>query len=156
MHPPGLGHYSLKSWLVETSADGERWWELAHEESNKHLNSFRFTRTFAVAGGGACRFIRLVNIGKNYHGSDNLCISGWEIFGALFELADSSDVAFAFRPHRGKRDPVNRPRPWSSLGAIAPPVAGPPLRNDGNPCGLGDPLQPPHISAFGFRLVSVM
>jgi hypothetical protein len=75
----------LKSWLVETSADGESWREVAREENNEQLNGFRFTGTFAVAGGGECRFIRLVNIGRNHRGSDQLAISAWEIFGSLFE-----------------------------------------------------------------------
>jgi hypothetical protein len=28
----------LKSWLVETSVDGESWREVAHEEDNKQLD----------------------------------------------------------------------------------------------------------------------
>jgi hypothetical protein len=75
---PGGAH--LKSWLVETSVDGESWREVAREE-----NDSRFTATFAVAGGGECRFIRLVQIGRNQHGGDQLAISAWEIFGNLFE-----------------------------------------------------------------------
>jgi hypothetical protein len=71
----------LKSWLVETSADGEKWREVAREE----VNGDRFTGTFAVAGGGECRFIRLVNIGRNHNRNDYLCISAWEIFGRLIE-----------------------------------------------------------------------
>jgi hypothetical protein len=56
----------LKSWVVETSADGKSWREVAGEEDDKQLNASRFTATFAVAGGGACRFIRLLNIGRNH------------------------------------------------------------------------------------------
>jgi hypothetical protein len=41
--------------------------------------------TFTVAGGGECRFIRLVNIGRNHFGTDVLCISAWKIFGSLIE-----------------------------------------------------------------------
>jgi hypothetical protein len=75
----------LKLWLVETSADGESWWEVARDEENNQLNGSRFTGAFAVAGGGECRFIRLVNIGRNHGRNDALCISAWEIFGNLFE-----------------------------------------------------------------------
>jgi hypothetical protein len=75
----------LKSWLVETSADGENWREVAHEEDNGQLNGRWFTGTFAVAGGRECRFIRLVNIGRNHFGNDCLEISAWEIFGTLRE-----------------------------------------------------------------------
>jgi hypothetical protein len=68
----GQGH--LKSWLVETSADGENCREVAREEDNEQLNDPNFTGTFAVAGGGECRFIRLVNIGRNHLGNDFLAI----------------------------------------------------------------------------------
>jgi hypothetical protein len=78
-------HHHLKSWLVETSVDGENWREVSREENNTQLNGKRFTGTFAVAGGGECRFIRLVNIGRNHCGDDTLCISGWELFGSLIE-----------------------------------------------------------------------
>jgi hypothetical protein len=74
------GHH-LKSRLVETSADGETWREVEHEE----LNGKWVTGTFAVAGGGQRRFIRLVNIGRNHILTDCLAISGWEICGRLVE-----------------------------------------------------------------------
>jgi hypothetical protein len=80
---PGTAH--LKSWLVETSTDEKNWREVAHEEDNKQLNGKWFTATFPVTGGGECRFIRLVNIGRNHWGNDLLCISAWEIFGNLIE-----------------------------------------------------------------------
>jgi hypothetical protein len=81
----GLGNSHLKSWLVETSADGENGREVAREEDNEQLNGSRFTGTFAVADGGESRFIRLVNIGKNHYGDDQIVISAWEIFGSLVE-----------------------------------------------------------------------
>jgi hypothetical protein len=80
---PGQAH--LNSWLVEASTDGENWREVAHEKNNNRLNGSGFTGTFAVADGGECRFIRLVNIGKNHSGYDCLNISAWEIFGTLVE-----------------------------------------------------------------------
>jgi hypothetical protein len=78
-HGPGGAH--PKSWLVETSVDGESWREVAREEDNRD----RFTGTFAVAGSGECRFIRLANIGRNHLGVDCLYISAWEIFGSVVE-----------------------------------------------------------------------
>jgi hypothetical protein len=75
----------LKSWLVETSTDGKNWREVAREENNRRLNGSRFMATFAVAPSCQCRFIRLVNIGRNHEGDDQLCISAWEIFGTLIE-----------------------------------------------------------------------
>jgi hypothetical protein len=65
--------------------DGKNWREVAHKEDNEQLNDRRFTATFAVAGGGECWFIRLVNVGRNHLGSDRLSISAWEIFGNLTE-----------------------------------------------------------------------
>jgi hypothetical protein len=79
------GHEHLKSWLVETSEDGKSWREAAREENNKQLNGERFTGKFAVTVGWACRFIRLVQIGKNHGGNDWLIMAAWEIFGSLFE-----------------------------------------------------------------------
>jgi hypothetical protein len=79
------GGHHLKSWLVETSADGDSWQEVASEEGNGQLNGEWFTVTFAVANGGECRFIRLVNIGRGHAENDDICISAWEIFGSLIE-----------------------------------------------------------------------
>jgi hypothetical protein len=83
-HREGPGKAHLKSWLVETSADGKSWREVAQED-NEQLNGPYFTGTFAVAGAGECRFIRLVQIGKNHVGNDRIVISAWEIFGNLVE-----------------------------------------------------------------------
>jgi hypothetical protein len=79
------GGFHLKSWLVETSLNRENWREVAREEDNEQLNGLCVTGTFPVAGGGECRFIRLVNIGRNHDGTDNTCISAWETFGSLIE-----------------------------------------------------------------------
>jgi hypothetical protein len=81
----GPGSWHLKSWLVETSADGKGWREVAREENNGQLNGKLFGGTFAVAGCGECRFIRLVNIGRNHSGRDTLWITAWEILGSLIE-----------------------------------------------------------------------
>jgi hypothetical protein len=84
-HGSGPGRPHLRSWLVETSLDGKDWREVAREENNKQLNGTYFTATFAVAGGGECRFIRLVNISRNDFGNDSLSVSAWEMFGSLIE-----------------------------------------------------------------------
>jgi hypothetical protein len=57
-HEYGPGGSNLKSWLIETSVDGESWREVAGEENNKQLNGTYFTSTFPVSSGGECRFIR--------------------------------------------------------------------------------------------------
>jgi hypothetical protein len=72
--------------LIKTSADGKTWQEVAHEKgNNRKFKGYHFTGTFAIAGCGERRFIRLVNIGRNNWGSDGICISGWEIFGSPVE-----------------------------------------------------------------------
>jgi hypothetical protein len=60
--------YHLKLWFVETSTGGKNLEEVNHKEDHKQLNGSRLTGIFGFAGGGACRFIRLVNIGNNHYG----------------------------------------------------------------------------------------
>jgi hypothetical protein len=80
---PGRSH--LKSRVVETSMDGETWREVTREEDNEQLNDEFRMGTFTIAGGGECRFIRRVNIGRNHRGNDFPCIAAWEIFGNLVQ-----------------------------------------------------------------------
>jgi hypothetical protein len=84
--------WHLKSWLVETSTDGESWREVSRKENSWRLSSFvftangpAFTAIFAAAGGVECRFIQLVTIGRNYPGNDGFIISAREIFGNLLK-----------------------------------------------------------------------
>jgi hypothetical protein len=64
---------------------GKTWREVARQENNEQLNGSFRNDTFAVAGVGECRFIRLVKIGRNHFRHDVLAISAWEIFGSLIE-----------------------------------------------------------------------
>jgi hypothetical protein len=80
---PGGNH--PKSWVVETSADGNNWQVIDHQENNDDFNGQSLVRTFSVTLAGVCRFIRLVNIGRNHYGNDRLVIAAWEIFGSLLE-----------------------------------------------------------------------
>jgi hypothetical protein len=65
--------------------DGENWREVAHKEDNEQLTGSLYAATFAVASGGECRSIPLVNAGRNHFGDGGLGISAWEIFGSLLE-----------------------------------------------------------------------
>jgi serine/threonine protein kinase len=78
------GWEELRAWAVETSDDGNKWQEADRRESSRALTG-RFTRTFAIARAAECRFIRLVNVGRNHLGDDQLCIEAWEIFGTIIE-----------------------------------------------------------------------
>jgi hypothetical protein len=89
VHGPG---WHLKSWLVQTLADGENWQEVGRKEDNWHLSGFMFTADgpaftaiFAAADGVECRFIWLMNIGRSCPGNDSSIISAWQIFGNLLE-----------------------------------------------------------------------
>jgi hypothetical protein len=77
------GNCHLKSWLVDTSADGEKWRDVDHKENNEQPNGTYFTSTFPVVGGVECRFIRLANISRNHFGDGVLRISAWEILGSV-------------------------------------------------------------------------
>jgi hypothetical protein len=81
----GVGTAHLKSWVVETSADGCEWQQIDHKEGSDELKGDKVTSTFAVSGAGPCRFIRLVQIGRNHFGTSRLFLSAWEIFGSLLE-----------------------------------------------------------------------
>jgi predicted nucleic acid-binding Zn-ribbon protein len=75
----------LKTWVVETSADGGIWRQIDSKTNNSDLNGFRNTRTFAVSASDPCRFIRLVNKGRNHKGDFRLQVEAWEIFGTLID-----------------------------------------------------------------------
>jgi hypothetical protein len=79
-YDPGWQH--LWAWLVETSLDGRNWQAADRRENNKGLSG-GFARTSAITSAGECRLIRLVNVGRNRLGDDQLCIEAWEIFGTI-------------------------------------------------------------------------
>jgi hypothetical protein len=75
----------LKSWVVEASEDGQNWTQIDHREQDQELNGAKVLRTFRVTEARPCRFLRLVQIGRNHRGDDCLCVSAWEMFGSLLE-----------------------------------------------------------------------
>jgi hypothetical protein len=78
--------YTIRSSrYVETSTDGESWREIANEEDNQQLKGGLFIVTFDAVNGRECRYVRLVNIGRNHGGNDDICIAVWEIFGRFVE-----------------------------------------------------------------------
>jgi hypothetical protein len=79
------GGSHLKSWIVATSIDGTTWTEVDRRDDNMGLNGPSFTATFAVTRAAPCRFIKLMNVGRNHEGDDCLLIQAWEIFGTLTE-----------------------------------------------------------------------
>jgi hypothetical protein len=88
----------LKSWVVESSLDGEAWTEIDRKTDNEDFKSYNWkTASFAVSA--ECRFIRLTQTGKNHDGCDHflrdsgkghggydtLIIYAIEFFGTLLE-----------------------------------------------------------------------
>jgi hypothetical protein len=75
----------LKSWVVESSLDGEAWTEIDRKTDNEDFMDGWETASFAVSNSAECRFIRLTQTGKNHKGSDYLHIQAFEVFGTFFE-----------------------------------------------------------------------
>jgi hypothetical protein len=84
-----LTHYtirstSLESWVLESSLDGDIWSEI-----HRHTDTgFWMARvgSFPISNPTECRFIRLIQAGKNHTGDDQLNIYSFEVFGTLHEL----------------------------------------------------------------------
>jgi hypothetical protein len=74
---------NLTSWLVEMSNDGAEWVLVHRQDENQLQLGMDVTQTFEVSRKGRCRFVRLVQVGRNYHGDDCLAVAGFELFGFL-------------------------------------------------------------------------
>jgi uncharacterized coiled-coil protein SlyX len=78
--------YLLKSWVVESSLDGEAWTEIDRKTDNEDFKADNWiTASFAVSNSAECRFIRLTQTGKDHYGKDFLVIGAFEFFGTLLE-----------------------------------------------------------------------
>jgi hypothetical protein len=65
--------------------DGTNWIEIDCKQNNSQLDDRNVTVRFEVSRSEECRFLRLVNIGRNHAGNDAMVISALEIFGNLIE-----------------------------------------------------------------------
>jgi hypothetical protein len=77
--------FSLTSWVVESSLDGEAWTEIDRKTDNTDFKKDWVAASFAVSDSAECRFIRLTQRGKNHQGNDWLDIRAFEFFGTLIE-----------------------------------------------------------------------
>jgi hypothetical protein len=82
----------LKSWVIESSLDGETWTEIDRKAHNNDLKSGWGQVCFPVANSAECRFIRLTQTGQRHSGVDYLHVSNdylyiraFEFFGTLLE-----------------------------------------------------------------------
>jgi hypothetical protein len=71
----------LKSWVVESSLDGEAWTEIDRKTDSLNFD----TAWYAVSNSAECRFIRLTQTGQRHYGYDYLSICAFEFFGTLLE-----------------------------------------------------------------------
>jgi hypothetical protein len=96
-------HYSLRaydrvvinSWSIETSLTGahDDWKKIDRQEKNRDLIDAPNIHTFEVSGAEPCRYVRLVQTGRNWSDRDiglkgyrdHLFLIAWEIFGSLLE-----------------------------------------------------------------------
>jgi hypothetical protein len=74
---------NLKLWVLEGSINGQTRFELDRPEDSDELNRTRIMRTFEVVRTEEYRMIRLVNIGVNHFGNDQMVIFAWDFFGLL-------------------------------------------------------------------------
>jgi hypothetical protein len=74
-----------KSWVIETSMDGEIWREIDRRMDSNELNGKNLVQGYAIEKSEECRYIRMKLIDKNHYGSSRLVISSFEVFGTLYE-----------------------------------------------------------------------
>jgi uncharacterized coiled-coil protein SlyX len=75
----------LKSWVVESSLDGEAWTQIDRKTDNQDFKDAPERASFAVSNSAECRFIRLTQTGQTHYWNDILSIKAFEFFGTLLE-----------------------------------------------------------------------
>ena len=79
------GNHNWKSWVVETSTDGNVWTEVDRRENNGDLNEGNVTKTFPISVQKECRMFRIRQIGPNWAGANYVIFSSLEVFGTLIQ-----------------------------------------------------------------------
>jgi hypothetical protein len=75
----------LKSWVIESSLDGEVWTEIDRKTDIEDFKGSWTPASFAVSNSAPCRFVRLTQTGENHGNRYTLYTKAVEIFGTLFE-----------------------------------------------------------------------
>jgi hypothetical protein len=75
--------YGLRSWVGESSLDGEVWTEIDRQTDNLAFTRNVSTASFSVSNPVESRFIRLTHTGPRQDGDRWLCWTGVEFFGTL-------------------------------------------------------------------------
>ena len=83
----GQGGYHPKSWVVEVSSDGSSWQVVDRRNNDHSLDGYHLTNLFTVSEipSQSFRFVRLRQTGPNHDGTYHFGLSGFEIFGTLYE-----------------------------------------------------------------------
>jgi hypothetical protein len=84
IHPHSDNHY-FRSWIVEGSLDGWKWFVLDRRDKNDEMTSARPIETFTVSQSNETRFIRLRQIAKSAYGQNWLILYAFELYGQLLE-----------------------------------------------------------------------
>jgi hypothetical protein len=80
----GIGGSHLKSWVLESSLDGEEWEEIDRRVDEVGLNYPGQEETFQVGRVAKGRFLRLRQTGLNWFGDHVMELSGFEMFGTIW------------------------------------------------------------------------
>jgi hypothetical protein len=81
----GADFNQLKSWVVETSLDGNKWQVIDKRENTTDLNAQNVVKTFDVNSSQQCRYIRILFTDRCHGGNYHIGFSSFEIFGVLIE-----------------------------------------------------------------------
>jgi hypothetical protein len=77
--------YNPRSWVVESSVDGETWSELDRKVNCDDLFDSKVVRTFPIAHPVECRMVRFRQTGPNCRNHHHLCLTAFEVFGTVQE-----------------------------------------------------------------------
>jgi hypothetical protein len=88
---------NLRSWVVESSEDGEHWREMDRQtdDQNFRRSNAWAKASFVVSSPTECRLVRLTQTDKGHKGSDSLELFAVEFFGTLVEPISSLPVSSA-------------------------------------------------------------
>jgi hypothetical protein len=77
--------YNPRSWVVESSIDGDKWTELDRKVNCEELRATRADRVFPVSSQAECRMVRFRQTGPTHAKDHFLCLTAFEVFGTLRE-----------------------------------------------------------------------
>jgi hypothetical protein len=80
---------NMKSWVIETSTDGQSWTVIDKRNDETCLNGRALTQHFAVRSSRPCRFIQLRQLGGSHMNCQYLAFSALEFFGQVWLLKDA-------------------------------------------------------------------